>query len=82
MASLVCRSCGLRVYTTAPLESLFVEERLCRRCGAQLNEDRRKADRRQGVRRENPPDDPGPPPEGERRRLPDRRSGTPRREQS
>ena len=31
---LACRACGRQIYTTAPLESLFAEERRCPRCGA------------------------------------------------
>ncbi len=69
MSTLACRSCGRRIYTVSPLESLFGEERRCPRCGAQLNVERREYDRREQARRQNPPDDPGPPKEtGERRR--------------
>jgi hypothetical protein len=72
MPRLACWSCGRQIYTVAPLESLFAEERRCPRCGAFLNDDRRSDDRRSTSRRENPSDDPGPPAEGERR-VEDRR---------
>jgi len=75
---LACHACGRQIYTVAPLEALFAEERRCPRCGAFLASDRRVVDRRQRVRRVNPPDDPGPPPETGERRLAERRHG-PRR---
>ncbi len=77
MPSLACWSCGRRIFTTVPLESLFAEERRCPRCGAPLNPERRGTSRRQSNRRQNPPDDPGPP-DGTERRVRDRREG-PRR---
>jgi len=55
------------IYTVAPLESLFTEERRCPRCGAFLNGERREDDRRNSVRRQNPDSDPGPPEPTERR---------------
>jgi hypothetical protein len=61
MPRLACFSCGRQIYTTAPLESLFAEERRCPRCGAFLNTERRETERRQTIRRENPMHDPGPP---------------------
>jgi len=64
---LACRSCGRQIYATAPLESLFGEERRCPRCGANLNQDRREGERRVEGRRQNPPDEPGPPTSSERR---------------
>jgi len=67
MPKLACRSCGRQIYTVAPLESLFAEERRCPRCGAFLNSERRDLDRREYVRRQNRSDDPGPPTEAERR---------------
>jgi phage FluMu protein Com len=67
MPRLACRFCGRLIYTVAPLESLFSEERRCPRCGAFLNDDRRATDRRSAVRRQNPRDDPGPPATAERR---------------
>lgn len=68
MPKLACWSCGRQLYTVAPIEALFAEERRCPRCGAYLNDERRETERRQTDRRTNPPDDPGPPPgEGERR---------------
>jgi hypothetical protein len=85
MPKLACWSCGRQIYTVAPLESLFAEERRCPRCGAFLRNDRREAERRQEHRRSNPPHDPGPPKpkatgkgksaaDGERR-VADRRTG-------
>jgi hypothetical protein len=68
MPRLACYSCGRQIYTVAPLESLFAEERRCPRCGAFLNSDRREDERRTAVRRENPADDPGPPAAAERRK--------------
>lgn len=67
MPRLACWSCGRQIYTVAPLESLFAEERRCPRCGAFLNGERRDTDRRFYLRRENPKDDPGPPATDERR---------------
>jgi ribosomal protein S27AE len=75
---LACHACGRQIYTVAPLEALFAEERRCPRCGAFLSSERRAVDRRQHVRRVNPPDDPGPPAETGERRVADRRQG-PRR---
>ena len=77
MPSLACWSCGRRIFTTTPLESLFAEERRCPRCGALLNHERRADNRRQVNRRQNLPDDPGPP-EAERR-VDERRRGPRRR---
>jgi len=75
---LACRSCGRQIYTVAPLESLFAEERRCPRCGAALNNERRESDRRHGDRRQNPADDPGPP-DGVERRIEERRTARRRR---
>jgi hypothetical protein len=61
MPRLACFTCGRQIYTVAPLESLFAEERRCPRCGAYLNTERRESERRQAIRRVNPPNDPGPP---------------------
>jgi hypothetical protein len=72
MPRLACWSCGRQIYTVAPLESLFTEERRCPRCGAFLNDDRRSDERRSFVRRQNPADDPGSPMD-EERRLAERR---------
>jgi hypothetical protein len=74
MPRLACWSCGRQIYTVAPLESLFMEERRCPRCGAFLNGERRDTDRRFYVRRQNPVDDPGPPTDDEERRLAERRA--------
>jgi ribosomal protein S27AE len=70
---LACRSCGRQLYTVAPLDSLFTEERRCPRCGAFLDTDRRQNERRYRVRRLNPPDDPGPPVGVGERRVEERR---------
>jgi len=69
---LACWSCGRQIYTVSALDSLFAEERRCPRCGAFLNPERRELDRRERNRRQNPPDDPGPP-GGVERRKGDRR---------
>jgi hypothetical protein len=74
MPRLACWSCGRQIYTVTPLESLFAEERRCPRCGANLSKERRDHERREIIRRQNLPDDPGPPKDGEERRLADRRS--------
>lgn len=74
MPKLACRSCGRQIYTVAPIEALFSEERRCPRCGAFLNDERRDADRRGYLRRQNPADDPGSPKKKERR-VEERRQG-------
>lgn len=61
MPNLSCWSCGRQIYTVAPIEALFSEERRCPRCGAFLHEDRRGVERRLTNRRMNPQNDPGPP---------------------
>jgi hypothetical protein len=71
---LACRACGRQIYTVAPLESLFQEERRCPRCGAYMDSERRDTDRRSRARRENPPADPGPPSGTGERRAGERRS--------
>jgi hypothetical protein len=73
MPRLVCWSCGRQIYTVAPLESLFAEERRCPRCGAFLSPERRETERRERNRRQNPADDPGPP-DGVERRVGERRA--------
>jgi hypothetical protein len=78
MPTLACHTCGRVVYTTAPLSDLFPEERRCPRCGAFLENDRRAGNRRLVNRRENPPDQPGPP-RGDERRVAERRAGGRRR---
>jgi hypothetical protein len=67
MPRIICRNCGREIYTTAPIEQLFADERRCPRCGASLQDDRRDSERRLNLRRVNPQDDPGPPEEKERR---------------
>jgi ribosomal protein S27AE len=69
MPKLACWSCGRQIYTVAPIQSLFTEERRCPRCGAFLNDERRAIDRRGYVRRQNRTDEPGPPAKGERREV-------------
>ncbi|TMF34195.1 MAG: hypothetical protein E6I26_12675 [Chloroflexi bacterium] len=73
MPRLACWKCGRQLYTTAPLESLFAEERRCPRCGAFLNDDRRGVERRSYDRRQGPAKNPGPPEGIEERRVEDRR---------
>jgi len=73
MPKLACWSCGRQIYTVAPLDALFSEERRCPRCGAFLNDERRDTERRWYVRRQNPADDPGPPVDAGDRRLDERR---------
>lgn len=73
MPRLACWSCGRQIYTVSPLESWFAEERRCPRCGAFLDKERREFERRLTLRRQNPPDDPGPPAEDGERRLAERR---------
>ncbi len=80
MPHLACWSCGRQIYTVTPLDSLFAEERRCPRCGAFLNDERRENDRRERIRRVNPPDLPGPP-DGEERRVEDRRKSRRRKQQ-
>jgi hypothetical protein len=76
---LACRSCGRQIYATVPIEALYAEERRCPRCGANMNSERREADRRLLIRRTNPVDDPGPPADGERRTAA-RREGSRRKD--
>jgi hypothetical protein len=73
MPRLACWSCGRQIYTVAPLDSLFAEERRCPRCGAYMDAERRENERRERNRRQNPPDDPGPPEGKPDRRIADRR---------
>jgi len=75
MPKLACWSCGRQLYTVAPIEALFAEERRCPRCGAYLRDERRETDRRQTNRRTNPPNNPGPPPDDGERREGERRMG-------
>jgi hypothetical protein len=75
MPRLACWSCGRQIYATSPLSSLFVDERRCPRCGAQMNLDRRDVERRSRIRRQNPPDEPGPPAGTGERRIAERRRG-------
>jgi ribosomal protein S27AE len=67
MPRLACQKCGRQLYTVTPLDSLSGDERRCPRCGAFLNTERREVPRRTADRRQNPPDDPGPPEANERR---------------
>jgi hypothetical protein len=82
MPTIVCRTCGRVVYTTAPLDALFAEERRCPRCGAGLDPERRTpGNRRHHHRRQNPPDNPGPP-DGMERRVAERRKQRRRKDDS
>jgi len=72
--NLACRACGRQIYTTSPIEALFAEERRCPRCGAFLDTERRATERRSVIRRQNPPQDPGPPAADGERRERDRRT--------
>ena len=67
MPTLACRICGRVVYTTAPIDALFAEESRCPRCGGVLYPERRETNRRKIQRRQNPPENPGPPNDVERR---------------
>jgi hypothetical protein len=62
MPHLSCRTCGRRIYSVAPLSSMTADELRCPRCGTPVQEDRRGPERRTTIRRENPTNDPGPPP--------------------
>jgi hypothetical protein len=73
MPRLACWACGRQIYTVAPLNALFAEERRCPRCGAYMDMERREQERRQILRRQNPTDDPGPPSDHGERRVADRR---------
>ena len=73
MPTLACWSCGRRIYTPSRVESLAADERRCQQCGVLMHLERRDVDRRERVRRQNPPDDPGPPPDTGERRLDERR---------
>jgi hypothetical protein len=75
MPKLACWSCGRQLYTVAPIEALFAEERRCPRCGAYLRDERRETERRHTNRRTNPPNDPGPPADVGERREGERRKG-------
>ncbi len=72
MPNLACRICGRVVFTTAPIDALFAEERRCPRCGAMLAVERRGKSQRQGETRKNPTGNPGPP-DGSERRVAERR---------
>jgi len=56
MPRLVCRACGKSVYTTAPFEALYSDERRCPRCGQLLFTDRRSGSSRRTIERRVPPD--------------------------
>jgi DNA-directed RNA polymerase subunit RPC12/RpoP len=79
MPTLACHVCGRIVETSTPVEALTAEERRCPRCGSRLDVERRSSDRRQGDRRVNQPDSPGPP-GGIERRVADRRQNGRRRD--
>ena len=73
MPRLACWACGRQIYTVSPIQSLFVDERRCPRCGAYMNADRRETERRTQIRRQNPANDPGPSDETGERRVEERR---------
>ena len=75
MPRIVCHSCGREIYTTAPIDQLFADERRCPRCGAFLQEDHRKTDRRAANRRADAPESPGPPEPVEHRVAERRKAG-------
>jgi ssDNA-binding Zn-finger/Zn-ribbon topoisomerase 1 len=77
VARLTCPACGKRIFTTQPLEMLFGDERRCPQCGTTLEPERREVERRDGLRRQNPAHDPGPP--SVERRTGDRRKDRRRR---
>jgi hypothetical protein len=52
MLRLACSRCGGTVSAVAPLAELTIAERLCPRCSAPLQYDRRTTDRRVWVRRQ------------------------------
>jgi len=79
MPRLACWHCGRSIYATSPLASLFIDERRCPRCGAQMNVERRDVERRGWIRRQNSPADPGPPADEGERRVAERRLGRRRR---
>jgi DNA-directed RNA polymerase subunit RPC12/RpoP len=79
MPRLACWNCGRQVYATSPLGSLFADERRCPRCGVPMNLERRVVERRACIRRQGPPEDPGPPAPAGERRLAERRLGPRRR---
>lgn len=79
MPILACRTCGRVIYATAALDTLFLDERRCPRCGAMLNEERRVDNRRKADRRSVPLDDAGPP-DRVARRAADRRQVRRRRD--
>jgi hypothetical protein len=54
LPKLVCRACGQGVYTTAPFEQLFADERRCPRCGHLLFSDRRTGLQRRKLQRRQP----------------------------
>ena len=78
MPRLACFTCGRQIYTVAPLNSLFTEERRCPRCGAQMQLERRERERRETIRRSNPVNE-SRPPDAERRTT-DRRVSRRRRD--
>src|ERR1035437_6934813 len=52
MTALACFKCGGTLLATAPLAQLLADERLCPRCGASLQGDRRVSERRVYLRRQ------------------------------
>jgi ribosomal protein L37E len=64
VAHLACRSCGQQIYSVAPIEALFPEERRCASCNITLAAERRDAERRMVERRQSAPPELTPLPEG------------------
>ena len=60
MPKLACWSCGRQIYTVAPLESLFAEERAARAAARTSRDERREFERRAQLRRAEPAGRPGP----------------------
>ena len=56
MAHLACWACGRQIYTVAPIDALFTEERRCPGCSAALQPERRGPERRVLIRRQYIPD--------------------------
>src|SRR4029077_18106646 len=77
VAHLVCRSCGQQIYSVAPIEALFPEERRCASCNITLAAERRDAERRALDRRQSAPSESAPLREGRQgeRRETRRRQG-------
>jgi hypothetical protein len=60
VSKIVCRHCGRELFATAPIASLFADERRCPRCAMPMDADRRAGQRRK-VERRDPRAAAGPP---------------------